>query len=198
MSPILVRPVREQLEHDRVIRLLQAKWRRRHQVGANPGSEQTAPVGTGPAALYPDLVLTSLERGRRLEGVVEVETGESVHHLEALAEWVHYGRLRVPFYLYVPTGSIDAARRLCSDHAIDVAEIWSYYGIGDQIRFAMVYRAPVATRPASRRPAVPPRRTAADTGSRRKTAARRVAAKTGGRVRTKAAARKTTRAQKRK
>jgi hypothetical protein len=45
--------VREQLEHDRIIRLLQARSRRRHEVGINPGSEQNAPVGTGPGALYP-------------------------------------------------------------------------------------------------------------------------------------------------
>ena len=63
MSPILVRPVREQLEHDRVIRLLQAKSRRRFEVGINPGAEQNVPVGSGPSALYPDVVLQSLERG---------------------------------------------------------------------------------------------------------------------------------------
>ncbi len=57
MSPILVRPVREQLEHDRIIRLLQAKNRRRYEVGINPGAEQNAAVGSGPSALYPDLVL---------------------------------------------------------------------------------------------------------------------------------------------
>ena len=112
MSPILVRPVREQLEHDRVIRLLQAKNRRRFEAGINPGAEQNVPVGTGPSALYPDLVLQSLERGHRLQAVVEVETGESVNHLEALAQWAHFGRLRVPFHLYVPAGMVDVARRL--------------------------------------------------------------------------------------
>ena len=45
MSPILVRPVREQLEHDRVIRLLQAKYKRKFDVAINPGNEQSAPVG---------------------------------------------------------------------------------------------------------------------------------------------------------
>ena len=118
MSPILVRPVREQLEHDRVIRLLQAKSRRRFEVGINPGAEQNVPVGTGPSALYPDLVLQSLERGHRLQAVVEVETGESVNHLEALAQWAHFGRLRVPFHLYVPAGMVEVARRLCEDNQI--------------------------------------------------------------------------------
>ena len=32
MSPILTRPVREQLEHDRVIRLLQARYKRKNEV----------------------------------------------------------------------------------------------------------------------------------------------------------------------
>ena len=43
MSPILVRPVREQLEHDRLIRLLHAKFRRKYEAGMNPGDEQNAP-----------------------------------------------------------------------------------------------------------------------------------------------------------
>ena len=51
MSPILVRPVREQLEHDRIIRFLQGKYRRRYEVAVNPGAEQNVPVGTGSAAI---------------------------------------------------------------------------------------------------------------------------------------------------
>ena len=35
MSPILVRPVREQLEHDRIIRLLQVRLKRKGEVVAN-------------------------------------------------------------------------------------------------------------------------------------------------------------------
>ena len=38
MSPILVRPVREQLEHDRIIRLLQAKNRRKYDGPLADGS----------------------------------------------------------------------------------------------------------------------------------------------------------------
>ena len=158
MSPILVRPVREQLEHDRVIRLLQAKNRRRFEVGINPGAELNVPVGTGPSALYPDLVLQSPERGHRVQAVVEVETGESVNHLEALAQWAHYGRLRVPFHLYVPAGMVDVARRLGEDNQIHVSEIWSYHAIGDQVRFTLVHRSREAPAAAARKraPEVPP------------------------------------------
>ncbi|HYM22701.1 MAG TPA: hypothetical protein VEU08_05825 [Vicinamibacterales bacterium] len=153
MSPILVRPVREQLEHDRIIRLLQTKFKRKHEVGINPGAEQNAPVGTGPSALFPDLVLTAPDRGHRLQGLVEVETGESVNHLEALAQWTHYSRVRVPFHLYVPAGMVDVARRLCEDNEVHVAEIWSYHSVGDQVRFTLVHRSRQAPPPSRPKPA---------------------------------------------
>jgi hypothetical protein len=160
LSPILVRPVREQLEHDRLIRLLQVKLRRKFDVGINPGAEQNVPVGSGPTAVFPDLVLWSLDRGRRLQGIVEVETGESVNHLEALAQWVHFGKLRAPFHLYVPTTMVDVARRLSEDNHVNASEIWSYHSLGDQVRFTLVHRsretAPARPRPApAERPAAP-------------------------------------------
>ncbi|MFN7914195.1 MAG: hypothetical protein U0Q55_02565 [Vicinamibacterales bacterium] len=142
MSPILVRPVREQLEHDRIIRLLHGKSRRKYDAGMNPGAEQNAPVSSpGGAALYPDLVLHSPERGRRLEVVVEVETGESVNHLEALAEWAHFAKLRAAFHLYVPSHMAEVARHLCDDNQITVTEVWSYHAVGDDIRFALIHKS---------------------------------------------------------
>lgn len=141
MSPILVRPVREQLEHDRVIRLLQAKYKRKFDVAINPGHQQTAPVGSPTSPWYPDLVLHSVERGRKLAGVVEVETAESVNNLEAMSQWAAFSKQRADFHLYVPAGSIDVARRLCADNGIDVTEIWAYHSVGDQLRFILVQRA---------------------------------------------------------
>ena len=154
MSPILVRPVREQLEHDRLIRLLHAKFKRKYDAGMNPGNEQNAPVGVGPSALYPDLVLMTPDRGHRLQTVVEIETGESVNHLEALAQWAHFARLRAAFHLYVPANMVDVARRLCEDNHIHAAEIWSYHLIGDDPRFTLVHRSREAP-PAPRAKAAP-------------------------------------------
>lgn len=152
MSPILVRPVREQLEHDRLIRLLQTKFRRKYDAGMNPGIEQNAAVGVGPSALYPDLVLSSADRAHKLQVVIEVETGESVNHLEALAQWAHFGKLRAAFHLYVPAGMVDVARRLSEDNHIHVAEIWSYHVVGDQPRFTLVHRSKEAPPAARTRP----------------------------------------------
>jgi hypothetical protein len=186
----LVRPVREQLEHDRVIRHLQVKLKRRHDVAINPGEEKAAPVKVSPTlTLYPDLVLTTTDRGRRLAGVVEVETNESVNHLEALAQWAHLGRSRVPFHLYVPAGAVDIARRLCADNQITVSEIWSYHAIGDQLRFTLMQRAQAEpSRPAARRPQ--------PAASRRKTPARPPSGRAA-RAKPRAAA-KPVRSQKRK
>ena len=157
MSPILVRPVREQLEHDRIVRLLHAKFRRKYEAGMNPGVEQNMPVGTGPSAVFPDLVLLSQDRGHRLQVLVEIETGESVNHLEALAQWAHYGRIRAAFHLYVPAGMVDVARRLCEDNQIHVAEIWSYHIVGDEPRFTIVHRSREAISASARvRPVVKP------------------------------------------
>ena len=146
MSPILVRPVREQLEHDRVIRLLQTRFRRRNEVAINPGAEQNAPVGGGTIPLYPDLIL---QTGRRVVAVVEVETGESVNHLEALAQWAHFARLRAAFHLYVPSGMVDVARRLCEDNHIQVNEVWSYHTVAEDVRFTLVHRSRETSHTAS-------------------------------------------------
>ena len=153
MSPILVRPVREQLEHDRVIRLLHAKLKRKHEVASNVGDEQTAGIKIGPGQMFPDLILMSQDKGHRLEGVIEVETGESVNHLEAMAQWAHFGRARAAFHLYVPASAVDIARRLCIENNVSVSEIWSYHTLGDQTRFTLV--AKIAQKPVPRPVAVP-------------------------------------------
>jgi hypothetical protein len=155
-----VRPVREQLEHDRVIRLLQVRLKRKHDVTANIGENQSSPVKIGLMQIFPDLVLTSADRARKLMGTVEVETSESVNHLEARAQWAHLGRARAPFHLYVPAGSVEIARRLATENDVNVSEIWSYHTIGDQTRFTLVHRAT----PEVRRPAPEPRRPSSAAG----------------------------------
>ena len=184
MSPILVRPVREQLEHDRVIRLLQARLKRKHDVAVNIGQDQTVPVKIGPVQIFPDLVLTATDKGRRLEGTVEVETAESVNHLEAMAQWAHLGRARVPFHLYVPAGCVDIARRLAAETQVNLAELWSFHTIGDQTRFTLVQRAPT---PEPKAPPARAAKPAAKPAAKRAAATKRPAA-----ARTKTAARKGT------
>ena len=199
MSPILVRPVREQLEHDRVIRLLQVRLKRRGEVQTNIGEDQKFFVRIGQVMIYPDLLLTSGDRGHKLMGTVEVETAESVNHLEAMAQWAHLGRARAPFHLYVPAGSVDIARRLAAENSVNVSEIWSFHTIGDQTRFTLVHRSPAAEAKrvaAEKEPAPPktaravtPRAAAPAKPPARKAAAAKTAGKGAKPVAKKAAAR---------
>lgn len=152
MSPILVRPVREQLEHDRVIRILQVKLKKRpagSEVIANIGDDQSTSVKIGQLQVFPDLILATADRARKLIGTVEVETSESVNHLEARSQWAHLGRARAPFHLYVPLGSVDIAKRLAAENQVHVSELWSFHTIGDQTHFRLVQRTPDDTRRSS-------------------------------------------------
>ena len=142
MSPIFVRPVREQLEHDRLIRFLQHKYKKRKfDVVINVGDEQIAPVKIGQGTFFPDLVLTS---GKKMAGLIEVESGESVNNLEAMAQWVHFSRARVPFHLYVPVAAYDVARRLSEANQVRVAEVWTYRGVADGFDLMRVFSDPAA------------------------------------------------------
>lgn len=203
MSPILVRPVREQLEHDRVIRLLQERLKKRHDVATNIGADQTVPVKIGSVQIYPDLVLTTNDRGHKLMGTVEVETAESVNHLEAMAQWAHLGRARVPFHLYVPAGCVDIARRLAAENHVNVAELWSFHTIGDQTRFTLVDRTTPAVEVKKAAPKAPPKAEKAAKPAASRPAAAKPAAKKAPAVKkaakaAKPAARSTARSQKRK
>ena len=143
MSPILTRPVREQLEHDRVIRQLQAKYKRKTDVIINPGHEQNQSVTVGELVVFPDLLVFA-EGTRRLLTTVEVETGESVNPIEARAEWGVYSKLKVPMHLYVPPACVEAVKRICDEYQIMVAELWTYTTSFDQVRFTLVSKSPDA------------------------------------------------------
>jgi hypothetical protein len=140
--PILVRPVREQLEHDRIIRLLQAKYRRKFRVDMNPGDERSGVLKVGPLTLFPDLILWD-DSPKKPYAVVEVETSESVNHLEAMSQWANFAKSKSYLYLYVPASSVDAVRRLSTDHDITITELTSYVVVGDQIRFNTVSKLTV-------------------------------------------------------
>ena len=151
MSPILVRPFREQVDHDRVIRQLQTRFRRKFSVAVNVGSLQETTIRISGMNVTPDLVLTSTSGARRLQAVVEVETSESINDLEAMAQWARFAKARGAFHLYVPAGMADVAQRICQAKRINVSEIWTYYFVGDVLRFTMFYRSPSAERTAQAR-----------------------------------------------
>jgi hypothetical protein len=143
VSPIYIRPAREQAEHDRLIRFLQTKLAKKFEVVVNVGDEQTAPVKLGANTYFPDLVLlTGTER--KIAGLIEIETGESTNNLEALAQWQHFGRAKVPFHLYVPVLMVDAARRYCTANKVSIAEIWTYRPLYDGFDLVREFHDPQA------------------------------------------------------
>ncbi len=142
MSPIMIRPVKEQIEHDRVIRALDHLFRRKYfAVDANVGDEKKASFKAGLQTHYPDLILTAPNAAKKILAVIEVESGESVNRMEAMAEWAYFSRLRAPFQLYIPAPSIDMARRIIEDYKLSVTELWSYVSVGDDIHFHLVSHA---------------------------------------------------------
>jgi hypothetical protein len=146
VSPIFVRPVREQLEHDRLIRYLLPKYKRKHEVATNLGDEQLVPVKIGQATYFPDLVLTN---AAKLAGIVEIETGESVNNLEAMYQWVPFSRARTPFHLYVPVQGYEAARRLIDGNAATITEVWTYRPANDGFDLVRMSAEPSADVPPS-------------------------------------------------
>ena len=142
MSPIFVRPAREQDEHDRLVRHLEGKYKKKFDVGVNVRDEQTFPVKIGQNTYYPDLVM--LGDTKKPVGLVEVESGESVNNLEAMYQWVHFSRARVPFHLYVPVHAYDTARRLCEANHARVSEIWTYRGVPDGFDLVRMHQDPAA------------------------------------------------------
>jgi len=107
--------------------------------------EEVNPLTLGARRLYPDLMLITNDRANVLQTIVEVETNESINHLEAMAEWLPYGRVRAIFHLYVPSGCSEKTQQLCKEKKIQVDEIWSYHAVGDNMRFTLAYRAPENT-----------------------------------------------------
>ena len=112
----------------------------------NLSGEPPAPLRFGVRTLFPDLILTTNDRARRLHCVVEVETNESLNYLEAMAQWIPFARVRAPFHLYVPIGGVETAKRLCAEKGIVVDEIWTYHTIGSEVRFTLAQRAPAKAR----------------------------------------------------
>jgi hypothetical protein len=141
VSPIYIRPAREQAEHDRLILFLEAKYGKKLDVLINKGDARDYALKVGAGTFFPDLIL---QEAGKLSGVIEIETGESTNNLEALAQWVHFGKAKAPFSLYVPVLAYDAARRFCEQNQVTVTEIWTYRGLMDGFDLVRVFHDPQA------------------------------------------------------
>jgi hypothetical protein len=149
VSPIYIRPAREQAEHDRLTLFLEAQHGKKLDVLINKGDTRDYALKVGTGTYFPDLIL---QESGKLVGVIEIETGESTNNLEALAQWVHFGRAKVPFHLYVPVTMIDAARRFCEQNQVTVSEIWTYRTLMDGFDLVRVFHDPQAVAKSGKGP----------------------------------------------
>jgi len=150
VSPIYIRPAREQAEHDRLIGFLEAAHDKKYEVLTNKGDARDFALKVGTGTYFPDLIL---QESKKPVGVIEIETGESTNKLEALAQWVHFGKSKVPFSLYVPVLMYDAARRFCEQHQIAATEIWTYRPLFDGFDLVRVFHDPQASNKVGKGPA---------------------------------------------
>lgn len=149
MSPIYIRPAREQAEHDRLTLFLEAKHGTTLDVLINKGDARDYALKIGTGTFFPDLIL---QESGKLVGVIEIETGESTNNLEALAQWVHFGKAKAPFHLYVPVLMVDAARRFCEQNQVTVSEIWTYRSLMDGFDLVRVFHDPQAVAKSGKGP----------------------------------------------
>jgi hypothetical protein len=141
LSPIYIRPAREQAEHDRLIAFLEGQHKSTFDVLTNRGDARDYALKVGGGTYFPDLILME---DKKPAAVIEIETGESTNNLEALAQWVHFGKAKVPFHLYVPEMMYDAARRFCVQNSVTVTEIWTYRSIFEGFDVVQVFTDPQA------------------------------------------------------
>lgn len=78
-------------------------------------------------ALYPDIVVYAEPR-KDVQMVAEVESASSLTYDEALRAWLPLSELGVPFYLYVPAGTVPTVQRILKRVGIRGCQLrtWRY------------------------------------------------------------------------
>ena len=104
-----------------------AKW---GKVVTNPGSVKNQSVN----GQYPDIVVLWLYVVDNVKEIGEVETDDSVNETEALSQWLEYGKLGVPFDLFVPSETYTNTRELVKKYDIKLRKIVLYSYEGGRIK----------------------------------------------------------------
>ena len=121
-------------EHDYIVSLVASLNSAKHTVYTNPNGEKNRKIVKDGAEYYPDVMLAP--RGQSTSTmIVEVETAETVTEDHALDQWEPYSRLNRVFYLLVPVGALEEAKRICRKFAIS-ARFGKYWHSGGGWRIA--------------------------------------------------------------
>ena len=123
-----------QASHDKAVKDIATspryltKW---GKVVTNPGNTKNQSVN----GQYPDIVVLWLYVIDNVKEIGEVETNDSVNETEALSQWLEYGKLGVPFDLFVPSETYTNAHELVKKYEIKLREIVPYSYEGGRIKF---------------------------------------------------------------
>jgi hypothetical protein len=124
----------DQASHDKAVEDIAASPRYHTKWGkviTNPGSVKNQTVN----GQYPDIVVVWLYVIDNVKEIGEVETSDSVNETEALSQWLEYGKLGVPFDLFVPSETYTNAHELVKKYEIKLSEIVPYSYEGGRIKF---------------------------------------------------------------
>lgn len=93
--------------------------------------ERTMGVGSGPDAVYPDIVVVDTMKNV-VAMIGEIETEMTINADETL-QWRKYSSLGATFYLYVPVDSRWDAQNLLTSNGIKLAglRMYSYDSLGN-------------------------------------------------------------------
>ena len=125
MSTILREPGIETL-HDRVVSLLAQRWAKAFQcrVTINTCLEQNRWAWVDQKADIMGWMISP--RGNSIQWIAEVETEESLSAPAAQSRWKRGAELGVPFYLFVPRGHKDIARKAASAAEVAFNGMYEY------------------------------------------------------------------------
>jgi hypothetical protein len=119
---LAARTAEEQSAHDDAVRAAGQVYRESgKRVWLNPDGEKNK----GWAGFFIDVIAVATSTPDRA-WVVEVETDDSVCASEAISQWVKYGDAYTSWYLAVPRGQEETARRLIQEHNVRNCRIASW------------------------------------------------------------------------
>jgi hypothetical protein len=103
----------KQEEHDKVIDTLYTEYKKQYpKVWKNPNQEKNVKITEHPD-IYPDILVANDQN--ILQFIEEVEIEDTVTEAHAKEQWVPYSKVNTTFYLRVPLGSQNEARKILTD-----------------------------------------------------------------------------------
>jgi hypothetical protein len=113
--------------HDHVVSLVAQRWAKSapNKITINTDAERHQWAVSDRS--YPDVVGWRFNGGKNtIEWIAEVETEESLSEPETRSRWQEGAVLGVPFYLFVPKGHREAARKLAAAAGITLNGVYEY------------------------------------------------------------------------